>query len=63
MCRRRLGYGVRVGLASAVCAAICFAFHFDHVGWAAAAALLVMRPEPPTLRLRAIGRRRQGTRA
>ena len=51
-----LGYGVRLGLAGALCAAIGFALGFDHVGWAAAAALLVMRPSTETLRLRALGR-------
>src|SRR5216684_8702883 len=39
-----LGYGVRLGAAAAAAAAIGFAFHFDHVGWACAAVLLVMRP-------------------
>ena len=51
-----LGYGVRAGLAGALCAGIGFALDFDHVGWAAAAALLVMRPSESTLELRAIGR-------
>ena len=47
---------VRTGAVVAVGTAIGFAFHFDRVGWAAAAALMVMRPAPSTLRLRAIGR-------
>ena len=51
-----VGYGIRLGLAGAVCAAIGFALDFDHVGWAAAAAMLVMRPSSPALRLRALGR-------
>ena len=51
-----LGYGVRLGLAAALCSGIGFALHFDHVGWATAAALLVMRPETGVLTLRAIGR-------
>jgi Fusaric acid resistance protein-like len=51
-----LGYGVRLGLAAAICAGIGFALHFDHVGWATAAALLVMRPEAGVLTLRAVGR-------
>ena len=50
------GYGVRLGLAAALCAGIGFALHFDHVGWATAAALLVMRPEGDVLSIRAIGR-------
>jgi uncharacterized membrane protein YccC len=40
----------------ALSAGIGFALHFDHVGWATAAALLVMRPEAGVLTLRAIGR-------
>ncbi len=51
-----LGYGVRLGLAAAICARIGFALHFDHVGRATAAALLVMRPEAGVLTLRAVGR-------
>ena len=47
-----LGYGVRAGLAGALCAGIGFALDFDHVGWAAAAALLVMRPSESALELR-----------
>ncbi len=38
------GYGIRLGAAGASAAAIGFALNFDHVGWACAAALLVMRP-------------------
>jgi uncharacterized membrane protein YccC len=37
-------------------AAIGFAFDFDHVGWACAAALLVMRPSAEMQRLRSVGR-------
>ena len=51
-----LDYGVRTGLAGAVCAAVGFAMDFDHVGWAATAALLVMRPSEQALRLRSVGR-------
>ncbi|MGE3812088.1 MAG: FUSC family protein [Candidatus Nanopelagicales bacterium] len=51
-----LGYGVRLGLAGAVCAALGFALGFDHEGWAAAACLLVMRPSAEATRLRAAGR-------
>jgi hypothetical protein len=51
-----LDYGIRLGLAGAVCAAIGFALDLDHVGWAVTAALIVMRPSPELLRLRSIGR-------
>ena len=33
-----------------------FAFDFDHVGWATAAAMLVMRPSADMQRLRSVGR-------
>jgi len=49
-------YGVRVGLAGSTAAAIGFAFGFDHVGWACAAALLVMRPVAEMQQLRSVGR-------
>jgi hypothetical protein len=51
-----LGYGVRLGAAGASAAAIGFALDFDHVGWACAAALLVMRPAAEMQRLRSVGR-------
>jgi hypothetical protein len=51
-----LDYGIRLGLAGAVCAAIGFAFDLEHVGWAVTAALIVMRPSPEVQRLRSIGR-------
>jgi hypothetical protein len=51
-----LGYGVRLGAAGATAAAIGFLFEFEHVGWACAAALLVMRPEAEMQRLRSVGR-------
>jgi hypothetical protein len=51
-----LHYGIRLGIAGAVCAAAGFAFGFDHEGWAAAACLLVMRPSYEMTRLRAAGR-------
>jgi Fusaric acid resistance protein-like len=51
-----LGYGLRLGAAGATAAAIGFAFDFDHVGWACAAALLVMRPSADMQRLRSVGR-------
>jgi hypothetical protein len=49
-------YGIRLGLAGAVCAAISFLAGFDHEGWAATACLLVMRPNPEMVRLRGAGR-------
>jgi hypothetical protein len=51
-----LGYGLRLGAAGASAAAIGFLFHLDHVGWACAAALLVMRPAAEMQRLRSVGR-------
>jgi hypothetical protein len=51
-----IDYGVRLGLAGATAAAIGFAFDLDHVGWACAAALLVMRPSAEMQRLRSAGR-------
>ena len=49
-------YGVRLGLAAAIAAAVGFALDFDHVGWACAAALLVMRPSAEMTQLRSVGR-------
>ena len=49
-------YGVRLGLAGALCAAITYLAGFDHEGWAAAACLIVMRPNQELLRLRSAGR-------
>jgi uncharacterized membrane protein YhaH (DUF805 family) len=51
-----LGYGVRLGAAGATAAAIGFALDLEHVGWACAAALLVMRPSAEMQRLRSVGR-------
>ena len=51
-----LGYGVRLGAAGASAAAIGFLLDFEHVGWACAAALLVMRPAHEMQRLRSAGR-------
>ena len=51
-----LEYGIRLGAAGATAAAIGFGFDFDHVGWACAAALLVMRPSAEMQRLRSVGR-------
>jgi hypothetical protein len=54
--RAMLDYGLRTGLVGALCAAAGFVKDFDHVGWAAGAALLVMRPSEQALRLCSIGR-------
>jgi uncharacterized membrane protein YccC len=51
-----IGYGVRLGAAGATAAAIGFALDLEHVGWACAAALLVMRPAAEMQRLRSVGR-------
>ena len=51
-----LGYGVRLGIAGAIAAAIGFAAGWDHVGWACAACILVMRPAPDLVESRGIGR-------
>jgi uncharacterized membrane protein YccC len=48
--------GIRLGLAAAIAAAAGFALDFDHVGWACAAALLVMRPSAEMTRRRSVGR-------
>lgn len=45
-------YGVRLGLAGAVCAGLGFALTLEHKGWATAACLLVMRPTAEMTRLR-----------
>jgi hypothetical protein len=54
--RSMVAYGIRLGLAGATAATIGFAFDFDHVGWATAAALLVMRPSADMQELRSVGR-------
>ena len=51
-----LDYGIRLGAAGATAAAIGFALDLEHVGWACAAALLVMRPTAEMQRLRSVGR-------
>jgi len=51
-----LGYGLRFGAAGASAAAIGFALGLEHVGWATAACLLVMRPAAEMQRLRSVGR-------
>lgn len=51
-----LEYGFLLGAAGASAAALGFIFGLEHVGWATAAALLVMRPVADMQRLRSIGR-------
>jgi hypothetical protein len=51
-----LDYGIRLGLAGALCTGVGFALDLDHKGWATAACLLVMRPTPEMTRLRGAGR-------
>ena len=51
-----IDYGIRLGAAGATAAAIGFALDLEHVGWACAAALLVMRPVAEMQRLRSVGR-------
>lgn len=51
-----IGYGLRLGAAGALAAAIGFALDLDHVGWACAAALMVMRPARGVQISRMIGR-------
>jgi hypothetical protein len=49
-------YGIRLGLAASVATAVGIAIHTDHVGWAPAAALFVMRPAKDMQELRSVGR-------
>jgi hypothetical protein len=51
-----LEYGIRLGAAGATAAAIGFVLDLEHVGWACAAALLVMRPAAEMQRIRSAGR-------
>jgi hypothetical protein len=51
-----LAYGIQLGAAGALAAAIGFLLDLEHVGWACAAALLVMRPAAEMQRLRSVGR-------
>ena len=51
-----LRYGYAAGAAGALCAAVGFALNLEHVGWAPAAALLVMRPLPEVQRMRSLDR-------
>jgi hypothetical protein len=50
------GYGVLLGLAAASSTAVGEAIHTDHVGWATAAAMFVMRPSAEMQQLRSVGR-------
>ena len=59
-----LDYGIRLGLAGALCTGVGFALDLDHKGWATAACLLVMRPTPemtPPARRRPGARRYVGS--
>jgi hypothetical protein len=51
-----IAYGLRLGAAGATAATIGFLLDLEHVGWACAAALLVMRPAADMQRLRSAGR-------
>lgn len=51
-----VGFGIRLGLAGTIAASIGFALGLDHVGWAAGAALLVMRPSAQLVVSRALAR-------
>ena len=54
--RPMLGYGILLGLAGSIAAAIGFRLQLDHVGWACGAALLVMRPAPELAQTRGFDR-------
>ncbi|MFC8525725.1 FUSC family protein [Nocardia sp. NPDC057227] len=49
-------YGYLLGAVAALTAGLGFALHLDHIGWACAAALMVMRPDPQLQRWRTAGR-------
>jgi Fusaric acid resistance protein-like len=49
-------YGLSMGLAAATAAGIGLAINTDHVGWAPAAALLVIRPSEDMQKVRSVGR-------
>lgn len=49
-------FGLCAGLAAAAATIIGLAIHTDHVGWAPAAALLVMRPAEEMAKIRMVGR-------
>jgi hypothetical protein len=54
--RAMLVYGVQIGVAGAVAAAIGLALGLDHPGWACTAALLVSRPRLRDAHVREVGR-------
>lgn len=54
--RAMLVYGILLGTAAAVAAGVGFLLDLEHVGWATAAVLLVMRPVRGQLIARSIGR-------
>ena len=54
--RAALVYGCLLGAAGGIAATIGFAADLEHVGWATAAVLLVMRPGREALVLRSVGR-------
>jgi len=51
-----LGYGIRLGIASALAYLVAAGLDLDHAGWAAAACLLVARPQLDLLQSRGVGR-------
>ncbi|WP_243228482.1 FUSC family protein [Microbacterium sp. CIAB417] len=51
-----LGYGILLGLAAAIAAAIGYLLGLEHVGWATGTVLLVMRPARGQVILRSAGR-------
>ena len=51
-----LEWGIRLGLAAGTATLVGELVDFSHIGWAPAAALLVMRPQRDLLTLRGIGR-------
>jgi len=54
--RAMLGYGVRLGSAAAIAYLVTVGLDLDHAGWAAAACLLVARPQVDLLQSRGVGR-------
>jgi hypothetical protein len=51
-----LDYGVRLGIAAAIAYLVAVGLDLDHAGWAAAACLLVARPQVDLLQSRGVGR-------
>nr|WP_053777636.1 FUSC family protein [Gordonia sp. NB41Y] len=51
-----VGYGVTCGLVGVITAGVGYLLDFDHIGWACAAALLVMRPDRDVQNWRTAGR-------